>query len=119
MSKLTIVANVHVNSDQIDLVKAELEKLVPQNSGDLSSIARSMNITPKLIQRTLQEAGTSFNRFIDNFRMEKSINLLNQGDYKVNEIGDLVGFSESSAFYRAFKRWTSLTPMQYQEKQLV
>ena len=29
MSKLTIVANVHANSDQIDLVKAELEKLVP------------------------------------------------------------------------------------------
>ncbi len=29
MSKLTIVANVHANPDKIDLVKAELEKLIP------------------------------------------------------------------------------------------
>lgn len=38
MSKLTIVANIYANPDQIDLVKAELEKLVPITQGEQGCI---------------------------------------------------------------------------------
>lgn len=58
----------------------------------------------------------SFNEFINDFRVEESIRILNSTEklkYNIEMVGQICGFNSRSAFYNAFKRYTGYTPRQY------
>lgn len=58
----------------------------------------------------------SFNEFINDFRVEEAIKILNSTEklkYSVEIVGQICGFNSRSAFYNAFKRYTGYTPRQY------
>jgi AraC-like DNA-binding protein len=58
-------------------------------------------------------AGTSLQRIINQYRKSLSRQLLSQTDETIAEIVYLTGFSEPSTFYRAFKRWEGMTPIEF------
>jgi AraC-like DNA-binding protein len=60
-------------------------------------------------------AGTSLQRIINQYRKSLSKQLLSQTDETIAEIVYLTGFSEPSTFYRAFKRWEGITPIEYRQ----
>ena len=63
----------------------------------------------------LTVAGTSLQRIITQHRKSLSRRLLSQTDESIAEIVYLTGFSEPSTFYRAFKRWEGMTPIEYRQ----
>jgi len=65
------------------------------------------------MQRKLQEHGTSFSQVLDAIRKEMALTYLRQTQNSVLYVSDRLGFSEQSAFQRAFKRWTGMTPRRY------
>lgn len=79
----------------------------------LERIADHLGLTPRTLQRKLQEHGTSYNDVLDQMRRQLAMRYLREPQMAICEVAYLLGFSESSSFHRAFKRWTGVTPKEF------
>lgn len=79
----------------------------------LERIADHLGLTPRTLQRKLQELGTSYNDVLDQMRRQLAMRYLREPQMAICEVAYLLGFSESSSFHRAFKRWTGVTPKEF------
>lgn len=80
---------------------------------DFETVARMLATNTQTLRRHLRAEGTSFQTVKDTIRRDVAIQYLHGTHYSIHEIAELVGYSESSAFHRAFKKWTGLTPGDY------
>ncbi len=80
---------------------------------DLDNVARQLHCSPQTLRRRLREEGTSFQELKDHLRRDQAIYLLSRAELSIQTIAEQLGFSEPSAFHRAFKKWTDLTPGAY------
>ncbi len=76
----------------------------------LEQVARRLRMSPRTLQRSLSERGTSWSREVDEARRTRAIAALEEGVDKTTSIAGELGFSDASAFFRAFRRWTGTTP---------
>jgi AraC-like DNA-binding protein len=79
----------------------------------LAEIARALRLTPRALQRQLAAHQLRFSELLDRARFELATKLLATTDYSLAEITYFVGFSEESAFIRAFRRLMGCTPLDY------
>jgi AraC-like DNA-binding protein len=79
----------------------------------LTAIAQHLGYAPRTLQRKLEEAGTSYHALLDDMRRELSIYYLREAHIAVSEVAFLLGFSETSAFHRAFRRWMGVSPGEF------
>jgi AraC-like DNA-binding protein len=79
----------------------------------LETAANELAASPRRLQRELKAEGGSFRSILDQARASLSRELLEEGVTELSEMAFLLGFSEQSAFNRAFKRWTGSTPLEY------
>jgi AraC-like DNA-binding protein len=82
-------------------------------------IASQLAMSGRSLQRKLQEQGSSFQKLHDEYRHQRSLQLLADENLSLLDISLQLGFSESSTFYRAFKRWQGLTPGEYRQQHLI
>ncbi|MFO0587328.1 MAG: AraC family transcriptional regulator [Polyangiaceae bacterium] len=75
--------------------------------------ASALGVSTRSLQRKLEEEGTSFKGVLDDVRRTLALAHLRDGNRTVSEVAFLVGFSEVSAFSRAFKRWTGKSAVSY------
>jgi AraC-like DNA-binding protein len=73
-------------------------------------VAGALSVHPKTLSRRLKAEGTTFRRLLDELRMELARRYLRQPGLSVEEVAFLLGYSERSAFHRAFQRWTGHAP---------
>jgi AraC-like DNA-binding protein len=76
---------------------------------DVEHVAARLGVTARSLQRRLKDEDTTFFAVRDDLRRELASTYLD-GGLSITEISFLLGFSEASAFFRAFKRWTGTTP---------
>ena len=76
-------------------------------------IAKRLGISPRSLQRNLAEEGTTFSTELDALREEMARTLLRDRHHAVCEVAFLLGYSEPSSFFRAFRRWESVSPVEY------
>ena len=95
-----------------DQVRRALRPALSGDGGQLESIARRLGVTSRSLQRRLRDEGSSFHTLRDETRRSLADRYLGEG-LSLSEISFLLGFSEPSAFFRAFKRWTGLTPIEH------
>ena len=81
----------------------------------LKLIAPRLHMSPRTLHRRLEEEGTSFRRVLTEVRRELATRHLTERQIAISEIAFLLGFSEPSAFHRAFKRWTGHAPLTYRD----
>jgi len=79
----------------------------------LAAVAGRMGLSERTLQRHLGQEGLSFQDLVDAARLDLAEGLLARSDYALAEIAFLTGFSEQSAFTRAFRRWRNETPAAY------
>jgi len=79
----------------------------------LDDVAREFHVAPTTLRRRLAAEGSSYQGVKDELRRDAAIHQLCNGALSVAEIGDLLGFRESSAFHRAFKKWSGVQPGEY------
>ena len=72
-------------------------------------------MSPRTLHRRLEDEGTSFRQVLGEVRRELAARHLSERQLAISEIAFLLGFSEPSAFHRAFKRWTGHAPLTYRE----
>ena len=99
--------------DLIIEVRNQVGALLETCDISLESISRQLDMSPRQLRHQLNLAGTSLQKIINQYRKSLSRQLLSQTDETIAEIVYLTGFSEPSTFYRAFKRWEGMTPIEY------
>lgn len=92
-------------------VERILRAALRSDEGDVDRIAQRLGLTARSLQRRLKEEGTSFKEVREEVRRELALRYLDD-DMSIAEVSFLLGFSEPSAFFRAFKRWTGVTPLE-------
>jgi AraC-like DNA-binding protein len=92
-------------------VQRVLRAALREGDADVDCVARHLGLTPRSLQRRLKEEGASFKLVREEVRRELAVRYLDD-DLAITEIAFLLGFSEPSAFFRAFKRWTGTTPLE-------
>jgi AraC-like DNA-binding protein len=92
-------------------VRRVLRSALSNADPQLSATAKRLGLTARSLQRRLQDEGTSFQALRDETRRALADRYLTEG-LSLAEISFLLGFSEPSAFFRAFKRWTGRTPIE-------
>ncbi|SFF50595.1 transcriptional regulator, AraC family [Fontimonas thermophila] len=102
--------------DLIEKIRTVLSQRLELESCDLEDVAREVGLPPRRLRFELSRAGTSFSQIVADFRYALARRLLARTDEPIDNIVYLTGFSEPSTFYRAFKRWCGMTPVQYREK---
>lgn len=75
-----------------------------------ATVARRLGLSERTLQRRLGAEGLSFRDLVDAARRDLACGLLEHSDYALADVAFLTGFSEQSAFSRAFKRWSAETP---------
>jgi AraC-like DNA-binding protein len=101
------------SSSPIEVIKDYVIKTLPSHVPDIEEVANYLNLSVRSTQRKLQDYDTSFSLVLDAIRKELALTYLRQTQNSVLYISDRLGFSEQSAFQRAFKRWTGSTPRRY------
>jgi AraC-like DNA-binding protein len=76
----------------------------------LETVAQRLGLSARTLQRKLREEGASHQDLLDEVRCDLSKSYLRGRELAVCEVAYLLGFSEPSAFHRAFRRWTGTTP---------
>jgi len=99
-------------------VRAILSKDVSDAMPGAEEVASRLNLSVTTLRRRLQAEDTSYQKLKDECRMEAAFHYLSCPDLTNSGIAERLGFDESSAFFRAFKKWTGVTPGEYR-KQLV
>jgi AraC-like DNA-binding protein len=78
-----------------------------------AAVARAMALSERTLQRRLADEQTSFATLVDEVRAELARMYLADPKLAVFEVAFLLGFSEPSAFNRAFRRWTGQSPREF------
>jgi len=82
----------------------------------LEDAAQALSLTPRTLQRQLHQANSSFKHSLAEVRLNLADHYLHDASLSIGDIGILLGFSEQSAFQRAFKRWHGVTPRAYRRR---
>lgn len=89
-----------------DWLAAQLGPQLPRR-GDA---ARALNISERTLARRLHTQQLTFEQLLDEVRHEAALHAVGQTARALNDIAQSLGFAEASTFYRAFQRWTGMTP---------
>ncbi len=100
-----------------DQVRQWLERNIKQGNyrATLKEAAAHFKMSQQVLHRRLQAEDLSFKEIKMQTRRDIAVNLLFKNKHKIEEIATMVGFSEPSAFIRAFKGWTGSTPLAYRQ----
>jgi AraC-like DNA-binding protein len=97
------------SSDLEQAVRARLRSLLPDGRADAVTVARSLGMSERTLQRRLRAAGRSFGAVVDLFRESEAERLLTARS-SLSDVALRLGFSDQSAFTRAFRRWKGAPP---------
>ncbi len=86
-------------------VRRALWSMLPGGRPDLWRTAEELGVSVRTLQRRLGEEGSSFSRVLDELRRDLSNELLADRSISVSEVAFMLGYSEPSAFQRAYRRW--------------
>lgn len=89
-----------------------------KNNFQIESIAQQLNLSVRGLQRHLQSQQSSYQKRLQEIRLVLATRYLLDPHLSLHEIALLLGYSEQSAFQRAFKNWTKLTPQHWRQSNL-
>jgi AraC-like DNA-binding protein len=98
------------NARVADRVAAVLHEFLPSGRATISAVAERLIMSPRSLQRKLQDETTSFKQILRDVRIQLSMHYLTDSNLNATEIAYLVGFDDANSFFRAFAAWTGQTP---------
>jgi len=97
-------------SDVVSRCRAAVLQHLPSGEGTAQDVAKQLHMSPRTLQRKLAEANTSYLQLVDDTRKDLALRYIEDPRRSVTDITFSLGFSQPSAFTRAFKRWTGRSP---------
>jgi AraC-like DNA-binding protein len=92
--------------------------IASMDGGDtaIEKAAKQVGMSTRSLQRRLADEGTTYNEVLSDVREEFAKRYLARGNVSASEVAFLLGFTEPPAFFKAFKRWTGMTPRAFQQR---
>ena len=97
----------------VQRVRIQITRSLSEGAPSLTEVAEQLGMSARSLQRRLREQDCVYQDMVASARRELAERLLQSTDYSLPEIAFLTGFSEQSAFSRAFKRWCGQTPQAF------
>lgn len=110
--------NDNIAESLVDRLRNLLRVKLPEGYPSLESVAAEMNLSVSAVQRVLAFEGLSYKDLVERTRQDLSLLYLRQVHLPLSEIAFLLGYSELSAFSRAFRRWHDVSPRDYRDRLL-
>lgn len=102
--------------DLLVLVERALDELLKLGQANLLQVAEKLGKNPHTLKADLAKTGTTFSELLTSYQRRLAKRLLAYSQQPIEQIVELTGFSELSAFSRAFKRWTGENPSEYRRR---
>ncbi len=110
--------NQTIRNIEFNYLPQKLRLLLIQSLGafpDLETAARRIGMSGRTLRRKLNGLGSNYQKEIDQVRKEYAIKLLRSDNSSITEIALKLGYCDTSAFSRAFKAWTGVSPREYKK----
>ena len=108
-----LLASPKSENSLLTKVQSIIKHKVKEEFPEIDEVATQLNLTPATLRRRLKHEGSSYQQIKDDIRRDTAIYLLSRGTMSIEDIAEEIGFSEPTSFFRAFKRWTGVTPRSY------
>jgi AraC-like DNA-binding protein len=97
------------------LVRGAIQERLTGHRPAIEDVARSLHMSPRTLQRKLQEAGSSYQRVLDEARHQLACYYLSHSVLELNEAAYLLGYEDANSFVRAFRTWEGIPPGHWRE----
>ncbi len=94
-------------------VRGRLRDLMPHGRLEAANVARSLGVSERTLHRRLAESGQRYHDVVDAFRVVEAERLLVQGRQSLADVALALGFSDQTAWNRAFRRWKGASPTEW------
>lgn len=109
----SLLSTLPKRNDLVATVSATIARQMAKELPTLAVTAAAVELPERTLQRRLATRGTSHSDLLDQVRRDLALRYILDAGRSVGEIAYLLHFSDSTAFHRAFKRWTGEGPAQY------
>jgi AraC-like DNA-binding protein len=103
--------------DFADRVRGAIQRKLTGRRPTIDDIAEALHLSSRTLQRRLQDAGSSFQRVLEEARHQLARRYLNNSVLELNEAAYLLGYEDSNSFVRAFRTWEGVPPARWREEQ--
>ncbi len=111
-----LLAVMPTSEDFEQALQQAIIKAIQNGEPTLETVARTLALSPRTLHRRLADKKLVFKGLLQQTRLQLARQYLDEQHLTLSEIALLLGYSEQSAFTRAFRQWTGKTPLQYQRR---
>ncbi|MFJ9683363.1 AraC family transcriptional regulator ligand-binding domain-containing protein [Streptomyces sp. NPDC101194] len=104
------LSELEASATTADRVRAALHERLPAGESSINAIAAQLMLSPRTLQRQLQAEGTSYQAVLGDTREKLARRYLADRSLPTSQVAYLLAYDDTNSFYRAFRRWTGLTP---------
>jgi AraC-like DNA-binding protein len=98
-------------------IESAIASELPKGAPGVNRIATRLRMSTRTLERRLEREGTTFSELLEDMRRRLALRYVANASIPLGEIAFLLGFSHTTGFHRAFKRWTGETPLGYRRAQ--
>ncbi|MBN9580874.1 MAG: AraC family transcriptional regulator ligand-binding domain-containing protein [Afipia sp.] len=91
------------------------DRRLPLEFPEFEEVAALVGMGAQSLRRKLRQEGSSYRGIMENIRRDIAIEKLVRGNNTVADLAELLGYSETRAFTRAFRQWTGMSPARYRD----
>ncbi|MGV9453144.1 AraC family transcriptional regulator ligand-binding domain-containing protein [Streptomyces sp. NPDC003635] len=104
------LSELEASATTADRVRAALYERLPAGESSINAIAAQLMLSPRTLQRQLQAEDTSYQAVLSDTREKLARRYLADHSLPTSQVAYLLAYDDTNSFYRAFRRWTGLTP---------
>lgn len=97
-------------------VTSAIEAALDAGDARLDAVAKVLGVSGRTLQRRLETDGSSFHHLLEEARRARALALIGGQDLPAKEVSRALGYSDTSVFFRAFRRWTGTSPAAYRAR---
>jgi len=107
------------NTDEnfLERVRSAIQQKLTGQRPTIEDIADALHVSPRTLQRRLQDEGSSFQSVLEEARHQLARHYLNNSFLELNEAAYLLGYNDANSFVRAFRTWEGMPPARWREQQ--
>ena len=105
------------DEDFAERVRGAIQQKLTGRRPTIDDIADALHISSRTLQRRLRDAGSSFQRLLEEARRRLARYYLNNSVLELSEAAYLLGYEDANSFVRAFRTWEGVPPARWREEQ--